>query len=118
MGEDKNANDIITLFQRSKIENTFEPPKPINISKTIDLDEAQQHKIFKAIMKQFVSNKKHIEAVKKIDTGDFTKEYFEENLPHYSSKLHDVLEKCSKKKIHDDKQVLNHKEGIFVLDFS
>ena len=118
MSNDKNSNDIITLFQRSKAEDEIIQEQPKNTAKYIDTDEAQEDKIFKAIMKQFIGNKKHIEAVKKIDTGNYTKEYFEENLPHYSSKLHDVLEKCSKKKTHDDKQVLAHKEGNFILHFS
>ena len=118
MTEDKNSNDIITLFKRSQTENEIVTEQPKNTAKYIDKDEAQEDKIFRAIMKQFVSNKKHIEAVKKIDTGDYTKEYFEENLPHYSPKLHEVLEKCSKKKTHDDKQVLAHKEGNYTLDFS
>ena len=119
MTEHKNPNDIITLFERLDTDDNNKEDKPIieqpkNIAKYIDKED----KVFKAIMKQFVSNKKHIEAVKKIDTGDYTKEYFEENLPHYSPKLHEVLEKCSKKKTHDDKQVLAHKEGNFILDFS
>jgi len=109
MTEHKNPNDIITLFERLDTDNNKEDKE----------DEVfKEDKVFKAIMKQFVSNKKHIEAVKKIDTGDYTKEYFEENLPHYSPKLHEVLEKCSKKKTHDDKQVLSYKEGNYILDFS
>ena len=109
MTEHKNPNDIITLFERLDTDNNKEDKE----------DEVfKEDKVFKAIMKQFVSNKKHIEAVKKIDTGDYTKEYFEENLPHYSPKLHEVLEKCSKKKTHDDKQVLKYKEGNYILDFS
>lgn len=118
MTEDKNPNDIITLFKRSKAEDEIIEEQPKNTAKYIDTDEAQQDKVFRAIMKQFIGNKKHIDAVKKIDTGDYTKEYFEDNLPHYSPKLHNVLEKCSKKKTHDDKQVLAHKEGNFILDFS
>ena len=120
MTEHKNPNDILILilFERLDTDNNKEDKpiieQPKNIAKYIDKED----KVFKAIMKQFVSNKKHIEAVKKIDTGDYTKEYFEENLPHYSPKLHEVLEKCSKKKTHDDKQVLAHKEGNFILDFS
>jgi len=115
MTDENNSNDIITLFKRSQTENEIVAEPPKNTAKYID---TQEDKVFKSIMKQFVSNKKHIEAVKKIDTGDYTKEYFEENLPHYSPKLHEVLEKCSKKKTHDDKQVLAHKEGNYTLDFS
>jgi len=118
MNEQKNSNEILSLFERCKIENEEVVEEPKNIPKIVyDEGFKTNDKVLDGIMKQFISNKKHIEAVKKIDEGDYTKEYFEENLPHYSPKLHNVLEKCSSKKSHDDKLVLNRKEGEFVVSF-
>lgn len=111
MTEEKNSNDILTLFKRCKINNYIEEDiKEKNIPSHDD-------KVFKSIMNQFLKSKNHIDVVKKIDTGDYTKEYFEENLPQYSPKLHAVLEKCSNKKTHDDKLVLKQTTGNYVLRF-
>ena len=107
MTEEKNSKEILTIFQRCK--NT-----PVIV---YDEGFKTNDKVFDGILKQFLNNKKHIEAVKKIDEGDYTKEYFEENLPHYSSKLYNVLEKCSLKKSHDDKLALRHKEGSYNISF-
>jgi hypothetical protein len=129
MTDEKNSNDILTLFKRrgghlptsEKNEGgQGESHSPATNTPKIIYDEGftTNDKVLKSIMKQFINNKKHIDAVKKIDEGNYSKEYFAEQLPHYSPKLHKVLEKCSAKKTHDDKLVLDHQEGIFVLDFS
>ena len=119
MTDEKNSNDILTLFKRRNKVNSPSIEETANTPKIIyDEGFTTNDKVLKSIMKQFINNKKHIDAVKKIDEGNYSKEYFAEQLPHYSPKLHKVLEKCSAKKTHDDKLVLDHQEGIFVLDFS
>ena len=120
MSAEEKTNDILTLFKRSSINPIGKEKKQQNTPKIIydDTGFVTDDAILKSIMSQFVSNKKHIQAVKKIDEGNYTKEYFEENLSHYSTKLHKVLEKCSSKKTHDDNLVLQKQEGVFTLDFS
>lgn len=117
MSEIKNSKDLLLLIER-RTEKTQLGKKEKN-KPNIIYDEGfkSDDKLLKGIMSQFIKNKKHIEAVKKIDSGDYTEEYFKENLPHYSPKLHKVLEKCSSKKYHDDKSSLDHKEGDYIINF-
>ena len=119
MAAEEKPNDILTLFKRSNNTLIKKEQEPQNTPKIIyDTGFVTDDAVLKSIMNQFVKNKKHIEAVKKIDEGNYTKEYFEENLSHYSPKLHKVLEKCSTKKTHDDNLVLQKQDGVFTLDFS
>lgn len=119
MDEEKKPYDLLSLFQRCGIENEEVKEKKEFNKPNIVYDEGfkTDDKVLNCIMKQFLNTKKHIQAVKKIDEGDYTKEYFEENLKHYNPKLHKVLEKCSYEKSHDDKLTLNKKEGDVVVSF-
>lgn len=120
MNKEENSNDILSIFKRCSVGGGDIVEEKQKNTENIIYDGGfnTDDKVFKSILTQFLKNKKHIQAVKKIDSGDYTKEYFEENLPHYSSKLHEVLTKCSNKKQHDDNLTLHREEGVFVLDFS
>lgn len=123
MAKENISNDIITLFKRSNTifdeDEDIKEEEEQNVPKIIyDEGFKTDDIIVNSIITQFLNSKKHIDAVKKIDTGTYSKEYFLENLPHYNPKLHEVLEKCSKKKTHDDNAGLKINKGNFTLDFS
>ena len=109
MAAEEKPNDILTLFKRSNNTLIKKEQEPQNTPKIIyDTGFVTDDAVLKSIMNQFVKNKKHIEAVKKIDEGNYTKEYFEENkeddLFKFKVSLHQEQEPLFENKIYLDKK--------------
>ena len=106
MNEEKNSNELLSKFQRCKIILDEDEDLSNNNVENIIYDGGWKtdNEVINNLVHSFIHYKDNFNIpTDKLDFGTYTKDFYKNKHPKFSDEICEVLAKCSKEKVRDER---------------